>query len=131
MVQVVVLMVRTMHVYDRFYLSVDYSTFQQAWQQIATGHLDPYLSPGCFSYWRSHFELIMWPLSTLSWLNRNDRLTLLILQDLSIVFAVAIALGWIDRGGNEGGRASGASWRDRRRHPPALRLQPVDLPVRR
>ena len=42
--QAAVLIVRTMHVYDRFNLSVDYSAFNQAWQQIATGHLDPFQS---------------------------------------------------------------------------------------
>src|SRR5207237_932630 len=61
----------------------------------ATGHLDPFQSLGGFSYLKSHFELIMWPLSMLYWLNRNDGLTLLILQDLSVVFAEAIALGWV------------------------------------
>src|ERR1700716_1605830 len=93
--QLAILLVRSQHQYRAFNLSVDFALFFQAWHQIARGHLNPYLSPYAVSFWRSHFELIMWPLAPLYWLNRADGRTLLYLQDLAIVGAEAIGFAWV------------------------------------
>jgi hypothetical protein len=90
-----VLMARTLNFYRRFNLSVDYSTFEQAWHQIAIGDHNPIVTLGRIPYWKSHFEIIMWPLSLLYRFNHNDGLTLLILQNLAIVLAEALSLRWI------------------------------------
>ncbi|MHB1535023.1 MAG: DUF2079 domain-containing protein [Acidimicrobiales bacterium] len=98
--QLVNLLLASLHQYHQFNLSLDFAIFHQAWYQIAHGHLDPILTPNPVlthgvPYWRSHFELIMWPLSLLYWLNRNDGLTLLFVQDLAIVTTEAVAMWWM------------------------------------
>lgn len=100
--QLAVLLIHSHRQYQRFDLSLDFAIFHQAWFQIAHGHLDPRLTanPGLghpASYWRSHFELVMWPVAALYWLSPNDGLTLLVLQDLSIVVAETVALWWLFR----------------------------------
>jgi hypothetical protein len=98
--QLVRLLLHSLQQYHRFNISLDFAIFHQAWYQIAHGNLDPTLTSNPIlthgaPYWRSHFELIMWPLSLLYWLNRNDGLTLLVLQDLAIVAAEAIGIWWM------------------------------------
>jgi hypothetical protein len=94
------LLLHTRHQYNRFNLSVDFAIFHQAWHQIAHGHVNPTLTSNPIwghgvPFWRSHFELMMWPLSLLYWLNRNDGLTLLVIQDLAIVAAETIGIWWM------------------------------------
>jgi len=81
--------------YAQFNLSFDFGIFHQAWQQIATGTLDPQITLLGYPYAESHLELIMWPLSVLYWFNRNDGLTLLWITALAIVATEAIALRWV------------------------------------
>jgi hypothetical protein len=94
------LLLKSLHQYHQFNLSLDFAIFHQAWHQIAHGHLNPTLTSNPAvahgaPYWRSHFELIMWPLSLLAWLHRNDGLTLLVIQDLAIVAAEVTAIWWM------------------------------------
>jgi Predicted membrane protein (DUF2079) len=93
--QLAVLLVMTVRNYDSFNLSLDYSTFNQAWHQIAHGNLDPTNTILAIPYWQNHGEWIMWPLSLLYWLSPNDGLTLLVLQALAIVAGEAIAVSWL------------------------------------
>jgi hypothetical protein len=100
-VQLVILITRNVQQYQQYNLGLDYAIFHQAWYQIAHGHLSPSLtdnpSATASPYWRSHFELIMWPLALLYWVAPNDGLTLLVIQDLAIVGAAATALWWVVR----------------------------------
>jgi uncharacterized membrane protein len=93
--QLGVLLRRSVHQYRTFNLSIDFGSFFQAWHQLAHGNLSPSLSDFAVPFWRSHFELIMWLLAPLYWLNRADGRTLLFLQDLAIVASEAIAFTWV------------------------------------
>lgn len=93
-VQAVILVVSSVRVYRSDNLSLDYAIFNQAWFQIAHGHLNPLSTPYGTSYLHQHGEIIMWLIAPLYWLNRNDGLTLLLLQSLAIVGAVAVAISW-------------------------------------
>lgn len=98
-IQLVTLLSRSAQQYHHFNLGLDFAIFHQAWHQIAHGHLSPSLTSSPVTppapYWRSHFELIMWPLALLYWLAPNDGLTLLVIQDLAIVGAAATAVWWV------------------------------------
>jgi hypothetical protein len=108
--QLAVLLVRSLHQYRAFNLSVDFGLFFQAWHQIGHGHLSPYLSDYELPFWRSHFELIMWPLAPLYWLNRSDGRTLLFLQDLAIVASEAIGFAWVVLAARRARLSRAAAW---------------------
>lgn len=98
--QLAILLFHSWRQYKQFDLSLDFAIFHQAWFQIAHGHLDPLLTsnPALVHpapYWRSHFELIMWPLSLLYWLWPNDGVTLLFIQDVAIVASEIVAIWWL------------------------------------
>lgn len=98
--QLTLLLLRSWHQYQQFDVSMDFGIFHQAWHQIAHGHLSPQLTdnpivPVAAPYWRSHFELIMWPLALLYWIAPNDGLTLLVIQDLAIVGAEVVMVWWM------------------------------------
>lgn len=115
------LVVYSAHVWQRFDLTNDFANFHQAWQQIATGHLDPYDTTFAHNYphwgypfWRSHFELAMWPLALL-WFVWPHSVDLLVVQDLALAGAGLVALRWglelVDRhwaGGERSGARAGA-----------------------
>jgi hypothetical protein len=78
------------HLWSRFDLTSDFATFSQAWDQIGTGHLNPYESTFAYfyphygySFWQSHLELIMWPLALLRTLGASA-FSLLVVQDLAL-----------------------------------------------
>jgi hypothetical protein len=78
------------HLYSRFDLTSDFATFSQAWNQIGTGHLDPYDTTFAWYYphygypfWQSHFELMMWPLALLRAVGLSS-FSLLVVQDLAL-----------------------------------------------
>lgn len=78
------------HLWSGFDLTNDFATFSQAWNQIGTGHLNPYESTFAYDYphygyafWQSHFELMMWPLALLRTLD-GSTFSLLVVQDLAL-----------------------------------------------
>ena len=88
------------HLWTRFDLTADMATFSQAFQQIGTGHLDPYETTFVFGYphwgysfYQSHFELLMWPLALLYTVTRTT-FTLLIVQDLALAGSGALVFRW-------------------------------------
>jgi hypothetical protein len=98
--QLIGLLVYSVHIWRRFDLTSDFATFQQAWEQIATGHFSPYLSTFAYNYpsygypfWQSHFELLMWPLALL-WYVSSSSLDLLVVQDLVLVGSGLVVLRW-------------------------------------
>jgi hypothetical protein len=98
--QLIGLLVYSVHIWRRFDLTSDFATFHQAWEQIATGHFSPYLSTFAYNYpsygypfWESHFELLMWPLALL-WYVSHSSLDLLVVQDLVLVGSGLVALRW-------------------------------------
>jgi hypothetical protein len=94
LLQLGVLVHRSVMEYHSGAVSMDFAIFYQAWQQIASGNLDPYSTIGDYPYWQSHFELIMWPLAALARVFPSG-LTLLVLQDLAIVASEAVATLWV------------------------------------
>jgi hypothetical protein len=89
------------HLWSRFDLTNDFATFSQAWNQIGTGHLNPYETTFPYNYphygypfWQSHFELMMWPLALLRAVGASA-FSLLVVQDLAIagLGLVAFRLG--------------------------------------
>lgn len=91
--QLAVLVARSQSQWARGNLSLDFAIFHQAWSQIAAGDLSPWVSVGDYPYWQSHFELAMWPLALLGTVFPSG-LTLLVVQDLAIVGAEALAVLW-------------------------------------
>lgn len=92
--QLVVLVQRSWAQYDAGAVSMDFAIFHQAWQQIGSGNLDPTSTIIDLPYWQSHFEVIMWPLALLHPIFPSG-VTLLVVQDLAIVGAEAIAVLWV------------------------------------
>lgn len=84
------------YLFGHFDLTDDFGQYSQAWSAIGHGHLDPvdtiYIPH--FSFWRSHFELAMWPAALLRfvWPQAVD---LLWLQDVAIVATEAVTLWWV------------------------------------
>jgi hypothetical protein len=98
--QLVGLLLWSWHLWSHFDLSSDMATFSQAWQQIGTGHLNPYETTFPWNYphygypfYQSHFELLMWPLALLRTVGASA-FSLLVVQDLALVGAGLAALRW-------------------------------------
>lgn len=98
--QFAVLCAWSWHLWSRFSLTADMATFAQAWEQIATGHLDPYLTTFAYyyphwgyPYYQSHLELIMWPLAALYWVWPHT-IDLLIVQDGALAGAGLVTYRW-------------------------------------
>ncbi|MCU4183504.1 DUF2079 domain-containing protein [Acidiferrimicrobium sp. IK] len=89
-----VLVAISLHEYRTFNLSWDFGQAEQAWHLIAHGTLDPYDSLHHHAWWQDHAALLIWLLAPLYWLAPNDGLTLLVVQDVAIVVAVAAAADW-------------------------------------
>ncbi len=79
-----------------FGLTIDYAYFEQTFWLLAHGHLNPYPSSMNMSFWRNHFELLMWPLALLYWLWPQGPV-LLIIQDIAAVAAEWFAFKIIQR----------------------------------
>ncbi len=92
--QLALLIQRSRAQYDAGAVSMDFAIFHQAWQQIGSGNLDPTSTIIDIPYWQSHFEVIMWPLALLHPIFPSG-MTLLVVQDLAIVGAEAIAVLWV------------------------------------
>ncbi len=85
---------------DHFDLTADFGQYSQAWQQIATGHLNPYDTTYPWNYphygypfYQSDFELIMWPLAVFYWVWPHG-VDLLIVQDATLAGAGLVAYRW-------------------------------------
>jgi hypothetical protein len=91
--QLVLLVERSWAQWSAGALSLDFAIFHQAWSQIAAGDLSPWVSVGDYPYWQSHFEVMMWPLALLGIVFPSG-FTLLVVQDLAIVGAQALAVLW-------------------------------------
>ncbi|SDE26144.1 Predicted membrane protein [Blastococcus fimeti] len=92
--QLALLIQRSWAQYDAGAVSMDFAIFHQAWQQIGSGNLNPTSTIIDLPYWKSHFEVVMWPLALLHPIFPSG-VTLLIVQDLAIVGAEAIAVLWV------------------------------------
>jgi len=93
--QGVLLLVATTGVYRSGQLSADFAHFHQAWYLMAHGHLNPTSTFYPSTFLNQHGELIMWLIAPLYWLNRDQGLTLLVLQALAIVASIAVAASWL------------------------------------
>jgi hypothetical protein len=94
LIQLVLLLVDSWHRYHSGIVSQDFAIFFQAWHQIGAGHLNPTCTVLGYPYWRSHFELAMWPLALLGTLFPSG-VTLLFAQDCALVAAEALGALWV------------------------------------
>ena len=100
-VQFILLLLHSWYLWDHFDLTADFGAYSQAWQQIATGHLNPYDTTYAWYYphygypfYQSDLELIMWPLALLYWVWPHA-IDLLIVQDLALAGAGLVAYRWV------------------------------------
>jgi hypothetical protein len=93
--QLVWLLLSSLDLYKRFSLTSDFALFYQAAHQIAAGNLYPtgtiYRTA---PFLTNHFELLLYPLSLLTLVDRGG-LLLLVAQDLATVAAELVAFFWI------------------------------------
>ncbi len=76
--------------YHRNWLSADFAAYNQAWTLIGRGHLDPYSTIYAgYPFWKSDFELIVWPLALIHVVYPQP-VVLLWIQDLGVA-----ATGWV------------------------------------
>jgi uncharacterized membrane protein len=99
-VQFILLVQHSWYLWDHFDLTADFGQYSQAWQQIATGHLNPYDTTYAWFYphygypfYQADLELIMWPLSLLYWVWPHA-IDLLIVQDAALAGAGLVAYRW-------------------------------------
>jgi uncharacterized membrane protein len=99
-VQLILLLIHSWYLWDHFDLTADFGAYSQAWQQIATGHLNPYDTTYAWYYphygypfYQSDLELIMWPLSLLYWVWPHA-IDLLVVQDIALVGAGMVVVRW-------------------------------------
>ena len=101
LIQFVVLILHSAYLWRHFDLTADFGQYSQAWQQIATGHLNPYDTTYPWNYphygypfYQADFELIMWPLALLYWVVPSA-FDLLVVQDLALAIAGLVAFRWV------------------------------------
>jgi hypothetical protein len=92
--QLVGTLVLSTFLFHRFHLIEDFGIFNQAWTLIGQGHLNPYNSIYGFPFYKSHFELIMWPLALLHVVT-SQPVVLLWFQDLTACGAELVVFFWI------------------------------------
>ena len=99
-VQFILLVLHSWYLWDHFDLTADFGQYSQAWQQIATGHLNPYDTTYPWYYphygypfYQADLELIMWPLALLYWIWPHA-IDLLIVQDVALAGAGLVAFRW-------------------------------------
>lgn len=80
--------------YSHFALTFDFAIYNQAWFLIAHGNLNPFITTQGFPFWQGHCEFIVWPLALFYWIWPHG-VTLLWLQDISVVIAEGVAFTWI------------------------------------
>lgn len=99
--QFALLVVHSAYLWNHFDLTADFGQYSQAWQQIATGHLNPYDTTYAWDYphygypfYQGDLELIMWPLSLLYWI-WHSAFDLLLVQDAALAGAGLVAYRWV------------------------------------
>jgi Predicted membrane protein (DUF2079) len=99
--QFILLLLHSWYLWDHFDLTSDFGQYSQAWQQIATGHLNPYDTTYAWYYphygypfYQADLELILWPLSLLYWVYPHS-IDLLIVQDVALAGAGLVAYRWV------------------------------------
>jgi hypothetical protein len=95
--------------YQRFALTFDFSTYQQAWFEIAHGNLNPVVSTAGVHFWQNHCELITWAFALLYWVWPHS-VTLLWIQDLCLAAAEITAFIWICEIAEQHEPIPGARW---------------------
>ena len=100
-VQFVLLLQHSWYLWAHFDLTADFGQYSQAWQQIATGHLNPYDTTYAWYYphygypfYQADLELIMWPLALLYWVWPHA-IDLLVVQDAALAGAGLVAFRWV------------------------------------
>jgi hypothetical protein len=100
-VQFILLVLHSWYLWEHFDLTADFGQYSQAWQQIATGHLNPYDTTYAWYYphygypfYQADLEFIMWPLSLLYWVYPHS-VDLLIIQDAALAGAGLVAYRWV------------------------------------
>lgn len=100
LLQFIELLVQSQKFWHRFFLGSDFAVYNQAWQLIGRGNLNPYMTIYPYNYphygypfYQSHFELMMWPLALIHLISSSS-LTLLFIQDLAIVLTGITILLW-------------------------------------
>ena len=82
-------------IYHRGFLAEDFATYNQAWTLIGRGHLNPYDTVfHSYSFLKSDFELIIWPLALVH-LVFPQPIALLWIQDLAVAGSGLVAYLWI------------------------------------
>jgi len=92
--QFVGLVLLSLAIYQRFALTQDYASYNQAWYLIAHGDLNPFSTALDFPFWRNNGEFLMWPLALVG-VPFGNGIVLLWIQDAAIVGAEAVALFWV------------------------------------
>ncbi|MGA8726881.1 MAG: DUF2079 domain-containing protein [Acidimicrobiales bacterium] len=81
--------------YGRNFVGQDFGTYNQAWSLIGQGHLNPFVTVyGPYTFLKSDFELIIWPLALLH-LVFPSSLTLLWIQDIAVAGTGLVTYLWI------------------------------------
>jgi len=100
-VQFILLLLHSWYLWGHFDLTADFGQYSQAWQQIATGHLNPYDTTYAWYYphygypfYQADLELIMWPLALLYWVWPHP-IDLLVVQDAALAGAGLVAFRWV------------------------------------
>ncbi len=91
--QLIGLALVSVRLFDHYHLGRDFSVYYQAWWLIAHGHLNPFSSPSGNTFLKNHFELIMWVLAPLYWVN-HSAIDLLWIQDVALVGAEVVIFRW-------------------------------------
>jgi Predicted membrane protein (DUF2079) len=98
--QFILLLLHSWYLWDHFDLTSDFGQYSQAWQQIATGHLNPYDTTYAwyyphygYAFYQADLELVMWPLALLYWVYPHA-VDLLIVQDVALAGAGLVAYRW-------------------------------------
>jgi hypothetical protein len=82
-------------IYHHGFLAEDFATYNQAWTLIGQGHLNPYDTIfHSYSFLKSDFELIIWPLALIHIVFPRP-IALLWIQDLAVAASGFIVYLWI------------------------------------
>jgi hypothetical protein len=93
-IELVIFVVWSAVMYDRFSFTNDGAGDTQAWFLIAHGHLDPFISAWHEHFIADHGALIIWLLAPFYWIWPHG-VDLLWAQDLAVVVGQAVAFAWI------------------------------------
>ena len=88
------LVVYSTTIYHHDFLGEDFATYNQAWTLIGQGHLNPYDTIYHFPFFKSDFELIIWPLALVH-LVYPGSVALLWIQDLAVAGSGFVVFLWI------------------------------------